>query len=115
MKRTQLLVLSALVAGLQVTAAQATFPADGEDPHNLPALETYADRMARIGSGDEVAVAHATFPADGEDSHNLPALEAYSERMARIGDTDGAEVWGVSRRNAEPYDPFPSAGGLVDD
>lgn len=56
MKRTQLLVLSALVAGLQVSVAQASFPADAEASYDLPALETYADRMARIGdtSGAEV-------------------------------------------------------------
>ena len=63
MKRIQLLVLSALVAGLQITVAQAS-----------------------------------PFPADAEASYDLPASETYADRMARSGDTNGAEVWGVSRR-----------------
>ena len=79
MKRIQLLVLSALVAGLQASAAQATFPSDAEASHDLPALETYADRMTRIGN------------------------------------TDGAEVWGVSRRQVEAHNPFPFGGGFIDD
>ena len=78
MKRMQLLALTALVAGLQISAAQAS-----------------------------------SFPGDAEQSYDLPAIESYSERMARLGDTSGAEVWGVSRRSA--HDPFPSAGGPVDD
>ena len=54
MKRTQLLVLSALVAGLQIAVAQASpFPADAEASHNLPALETHVDRY---GNGGEVLV-----------------------------------------------------------
>ena len=113
MKRMQLLVLSALVAGLQVSVAQAEFPADGEASHDLPALESYAERMVRIGKGDQVA--QAGFPADGEASHDLAALEAYADRMARIGDTSGAEVWGVSPREVEAYSPFPYSGEPIDD
>ena len=74
MKRTQLLVLSALVAGLQMSVAQASFPSDAEASYDLPAIETYADRMARIGdsSGSEVwgvsrreVEAHNPFPFGG--------------------------------------------------
>ena len=74
MKRIQLLVLSALVAGLQASAVQATFPSDAEASYDLPALETYADRMARIGdtSGAETwgvsrreVEAHNPFPFGG--------------------------------------------------
>ena len=114
MKRIQLLVLSALVAGLQASAAQATFPSDGEASYDLPALETYADRMTRIGQGGDVAVVTPEVPAS-VSAADLPALETYADRMARIGNTDGAEVWGVSRRQVEPHNPFPFGGGPVDD
>ena len=63
MKRNTLLVLSALALGLQgVYAGSAvaqerssasTFPADAEESHDLPAIETYADRMVRLGQGPE--------------------------------------------------------------
>ena len=74
MKRMQLLALSALVAGLQVSVAQATFPSDAEASYDLPALETYADRMARIGDSNVAEVwgvsrrqveAHNAFPFGG--------------------------------------------------
>ena len=116
MKRNQLLVLSALVAGLQIAVAQASpFPSAAEESYELPALETYADRMARIGKGDQVSVAHGTFPSAGEESYALPAIESRAERRARNGDTSGAEVWGVSRRGVIPHNPFPFGGGPVDD
>ena len=71
MKRKQLLVLSALVAGLQIQVAQAAFPTDAEASYDLPAIESYAERMARGGDsgGAEVwgvsrrgAEAHSPFP-----------------------------------------------------
>ena len=80
MKRMQLLVLSALVAGLQLSVAQAS-----------------------------------PFPSAGEETYALPEAETYAERMARQGDTNGAEVWGVSRRQVIPHDAFPFGGGPVDD
>ena len=55
--KTQLLVLSALVAGLQIAVAQASpFPADAEQPYTLSALGSYAERMAAVGAttGGEV-------------------------------------------------------------
>ena len=55
--KKQLLVLSALVAGLQIAVAQASpFPADAEQSYDLPAIESYTERMARNGdtSGSEV-------------------------------------------------------------
>jgi hypothetical protein len=109
MKRTQLLVLSALVAGLQLTVAQASpFPADAEASYDLQALETHADRQARNGNGGERMVV-ANFPADAEASHDLPAMESYAERQARTG----GDVWGVSPR--QPHDPFPFNSGYITD
>ena len=49
MKHVKLLVLSALVAGLQVSVAHATFPSDAEASYNLPAKQSYAERMAAAG------------------------------------------------------------------
>ena len=111
MKRTQLLVLSALVAGLQIAVAQASvFPADAEASHDLPALETYADRMARIGNGGNGdAGLEETFPVS--ISNELEAPDTYADRIAREGDT-GSQVWGVSPR--QPYSPFPSSVSEVD-
>ena len=113
MKRMNLLVLSALVAGLQVSIAQAEFPADGEGPFDLPAIEAYADRMARLG--DTTAVAHAEYPADGEGPFGLAAIEPYAERMAREGNTSGAEVWGVSPREGGAHSVFPFSDRPIDD
>lgn len=68
MKRNQLLVLSLVAIGLQVVStgsalAELTakgeivetspFPADGEGPFNLPAIEGYAERYARLGGSPE--------------------------------------------------------------
>ena len=68
MKRNQLLVLSLLALGVQAIStgsalAELTargeiveaspFPADGEGPFNLPAIESYAERHARLGGGSE--------------------------------------------------------------
>ena len=73
--KKQLLVLSALVAGLQIAAAQASpFPADAEQSYDLPAIESYAARMARLGdtTGGEVwgvsqrqVIPHDAFPFGG--------------------------------------------------
>ena len=75
MKRMQLLVISALVAGLQVGVAQATtFPADAEANYALPHSDSYAERMARSGNTDGAEVwgvspravaAHNPFPFGG--------------------------------------------------
>ena len=68
MKRNQLLMLSLVAIGLQGVStgsalAELTakgeiveaspFPADGEGPFNLPALESYAERHARLGGTPE--------------------------------------------------------------
>ena len=54
MKRNHLLVLSVLALGLQGAVANAsTFPADAEASYSLPALETHADRYARMGDTSE--------------------------------------------------------------
>ena len=73
--KKQLLVLSALVAGLQIAVAQASpFPRDAEQPYDLPAIESYAERMARLGdtTGAEVwgvsqrqVIPHNPFPFGG--------------------------------------------------
>ena len=51
MKVKQLVALSVLV-GLQ-GVAHATYPMDAEASFNLPALESYAERQARLGGSDE--------------------------------------------------------------
>jgi hypothetical protein len=87
MKSKSLLVLSALALGLsgasignalaQLTASgeivQASpYPMDGEGDFNLPALESYAERIARVGESPEVwgvskreVEAHDPFPFGG--------------------------------------------------
>ena len=74
MKRTSLIVLSVLSLGLASTAAQATFPSDAEASYDLPALESRADRYARMANGgsDEAwgvskreVQAHNPFPFGG--------------------------------------------------
>ena len=51
MKHVKLLVLSALVAGLQVSVAHATFPSNGDaENYTLAAIESYAERMAAAGN-----------------------------------------------------------------
>ena len=74
MKHIKLLVLSALVAGLQVSVAQATFPSDAEASYDLPAIQSYAERMAGTGNnaGAEVwgvsrrqVTPHDAFPFGG--------------------------------------------------
>ena len=51
MKRIKLLVLSALVAGLQVSVAHATFPSNGDaENYTLQAPGSYAEQMASIGN-----------------------------------------------------------------
>jgi len=55
----------------------------------------------------------APYPADAEASFNLPALETYVEQQARLG--DGAATWGVTKRQAQPHQPFPFGGGYIDD
>ena len=46
--KKQLLVLSVLALGLQ-GVAHATYPSDAEASYDLPALQTYQDRMAGNG------------------------------------------------------------------
>jgi hypothetical protein len=48
MKRNLLLLLSVLTLGISGNVL-ATFPADAEASYHLPALDTYADRHARMG------------------------------------------------------------------
>ena len=113
MKRNQLLVLSALVAGLQIGVAQASpFPADAEASYDLPALQTYADRQAGNGNGNGNGerMIVGRFPADAEASHDLPALETHVERQVRSGRDD---VWGINARQS--HDPFPYDSGYITD
>ena len=82
MKRKTLLVLAALALGLQgVYAGSAgaqemfsasTFPSDAEASYDLPAIETYADRMVRLGDRPEAwgvsrreVTPHDPFPFGG--------------------------------------------------
>jgi hypothetical protein len=86
MKRNQLLVLSLLTLGLQgistgsaladLTASGAivetSYPMDGEGHFVLPALESYAERQARVGEssaawgvGRREVTPHDPFPFGG--------------------------------------------------
>ena len=61
-----------------------------------------------------LGVAQASpFPADAEASFSLPAADSYAERYAR--DDISAAVWGVSKREVQPHNPFPFGGGYIDD
>jgi hypothetical protein len=72
MKVRQLVLFSVLALGVQ-GAAQATYPADGEASYDLQALESYAERQARMGDGDSAPAwgvskrqaPHETFPFGG--------------------------------------------------
>ena len=89
MKRTgQLLVMSALMFGVQNAAlSESPFPADSsEEAYNLPALESYAERQARMGEG---ATAWGA-----------------SKREDRDLFLEGAGLAG--------HGPFPSKGGPID-
>ena len=75
MKCNKLLVLSALALAAQVFSGNALandgFPSDAEASYDLPALETYADRHARLGTSEawgvsrREVVAHDPFPFGG--------------------------------------------------
>ena len=71
MKSYKLLVVSVLALGLQSGAAFASsFPSDAEASYDLPALETRADRIARMGESDPTwgvsqRQAYIPFPSDG--------------------------------------------------
>jgi hypothetical protein len=77
MKRTQLLVLSALALGLSGVAQAGTFPADAEASYNLPASSSYAER----NSGGDWTSAQG-FPADAEALITVQARSSYAERHA---------------------------------
>ena len=71
MKVKQLVLLSVLAFGVQ-GAAQAAYPADAEATFDLPALESYADRVARMGDSapawgvsKRAVKAHDPFPFGG--------------------------------------------------
>ena len=55
MKRKLLLVASILALGLQSGFLQASpFPSDAEASYDLPAIESYAERHARMGETPDV-------------------------------------------------------------
>jgi hypothetical protein len=55
MKRTLLFVFSAAALGLQSGFLQASpYPSDAEASYELPALESFAERMARVGETPDV-------------------------------------------------------------
>ena len=69
MKSYKLLVVSILALGSSVAQASA-FPADAEASYDLPALESRADRIARMGESDPTwgvsqRQAYSPFPSDG--------------------------------------------------
>ena len=77
MKSYKLLVVSALALGLQTAGSgiafaekASVFPADAEASYDLPALESRADRIARMGESDPTwgvsqRQAYVPFPSDG--------------------------------------------------
>ena len=72
MKRNLLLVLSVMAFGLQGVAQASPYPADAEASFHLPALDSYAERHARMGeSADAWGVSkrqvepHNPFPFGG--------------------------------------------------
>ena len=74
-RKAQLLVLSVLMFGVQSVASASTespYPADAEASYDLPALETHADRQARMGDspgswgvGKREVQPHDPFPFGG--------------------------------------------------
>lgn len=69
--------------------------------------------LQSVSFGTAFAEEASPYPADAEASYNLPAIETYAERNARLGDSSA--VWGVSKREVEPHNPFPFGGGFIDD
>ena len=92
MKRKSLLVLSVLALGLSVG--------------------TTGNALAELTASGEI-VQTSPYPMDAEAHFKLPALESYAERQARVGESPA--VWGVSKREVTPHDPFPFGGGIIDD
>lgn len=106
--------VNALAQGVSQIAHESTFPADGEGPFDLAALDTYADRYARTHGaewGVNVASTESVYPMDGEGPFDLIAPDSYAERYAR---THGPQ-WGVSLRSPEGSDPFPFGEPQIDD
>jgi hypothetical protein len=73
MKVKQLVLFSVLALGVQ-GAAQATYPSEAKESYDLPALESYAERHARMGDGDSApawgvskrqVTPHEVFPFGG--------------------------------------------------
>ena len=94
MKRNQLLVLSALVLGLQGVAQASPYPADAEAVPALPGIEGVAFAISGTHS--------QAYPADAEASLGMPVL--------------GETAWGVSERRVSSTSPFPVSGEFrVDD
>jgi hypothetical protein len=84
MKRSiQLLVLTVLLSGVQLASANvmSTFPADAEASYNLPAIESYAERHARMQSSEQAGVWAS---ARSEPVLSLRAM-AISMTQARLG------------------------------
>ena len=92
-RKSQLLVLFVLMFGAQGVAMSAntsTFPADAEADYGLPALETYADRQARLGNGGSDV-------SWGVSKREQP-VDPFMEASGLMG-----------------HGPFPSKGGPIDD
>jgi hypothetical protein len=47
-------------------------------------------------------VAHAAYPSDAEAVYSIVELES-------------VQAWGVSKRPAQPHNPFPFGGGYIGD
>ena len=55
----------------------------------------------------------APYPSNAEASYDLPAFQTYADRQVPLD--DGPGIWGVTKRESRPHDPFPFGGGFIDD
>jgi hypothetical protein len=66
--------------------------------------------------GAAMSANDSPYPADAEASMSLPTLDSYLDQQAAGINAQGAEAWGVSKRQQpKPHDPFPFGGGYQDD
>ena len=94
MKRNQLLVLSALVFGLQGVAQASPYPADAEAVLGLPGIES------------------VTFVVSGTHAQGYPADAEAILAMPGLGD---GKAWGVNERAESSDSPFPWSPGFIAD
>src|SRR3954447_7097474 len=76
--------LAALVASSHAVLAETSpFPLAAETNVGQPALDTYADQQARLGSFDMSGP--SSFPQAAEANVGQPTFDTYADQMARSG------------------------------